>query len=43
VREFVAVGVRPFIAFTLGAAVNVVLGLFLSTRVFGAFWSGLGR
>ena len=39
VREFVAVGVRPFVAFTLGAAVNVLLGLFLSTRVFGAFWS----
>ena len=43
VREFVAVGVRPFVAFTLGAAVNVLLGLFLSTRVFGAFWSALGR
>lgn len=43
VREFVAVGVRPFVAFTLGAAVNVLLGLFLSTRVFGAFWSGLGQ
>jgi uncharacterized integral membrane protein (TIGR00698 family) len=43
VREFVAVGVRPFVAFTLGAAVNVLLGLFLSTRVFGAFWNGLGQ
>ena len=43
VREFVAVGVRPFVAFTLGAAINVLLGLFLSTRVFGAFWSGLGQ
>jgi uncharacterized integral membrane protein (TIGR00698 family) len=43
VREFVAVGVRPFVAFTAGAVVNVLLGLFLSTRVFGAFWSGLGQ
>jgi uncharacterized membrane protein YadS len=43
VREFVAVGTRPFVAFTVGAAVNVLLGLFLSTRVFGAFWSALGQ
>src|SRR6202789_4044777 len=43
VREFVSVGARPFLAFTLGAAVNVLLGFYLSTRVFGAFWSGLGQ
>ncbi len=43
IREFVAVGARPFAAFTAGAAVNVLLGLFLSTRVFGAFWSALGQ
>ncbi len=43
VRELVAVGARPFFAFTAGAAVNVLLGLFLSTHVFGAFWSGLGQ
>ena len=43
VRELVGVGARPFFAFTAGAAVNVLLGLFLSTRVFGAFWSGLGQ
>jgi uncharacterized membrane protein YadS len=42
-REFVSVGVRPLIAFTVGAAVNVLLGFFLSTRVFGAFWNGLGQ
>jgi uncharacterized membrane protein YadS len=41
-REFVAVGARPFIAFTLGVLVNAVLGFFLSTRVFGDFWRGLG-
>jgi uncharacterized membrane protein YadS len=43
VREFVAVGARPFIAFTLGVFVNVLLGFFLSTRVFGDFWRGLGQ
>jgi uncharacterized membrane protein YadS len=42
-REFVAVGARPFIAFTLGVLVNVLLGFFLSTRVFGDFWRGLGQ
>jgi uncharacterized membrane protein YadS len=42
-REFVAVGARPFMAFTLGVFVNVLLGFFLSTRVFGDFWRGLGQ
>jgi uncharacterized membrane protein YadS len=42
-RDFAATGVRPFIAFTLGAAVNVLLGFYLSTHVFVDFWSGLGR
>jgi uncharacterized membrane protein YadS len=42
-REFVAVGARPFIAFTLGVFVNAVLGFFLSTRVFGDFWRSLGQ
>ena len=43
VRELASIGARPFIAFTAGVAVNVVLGFFLSTRVFGAFWNGLGQ
>jgi uncharacterized membrane protein YadS len=43
IREFVAVGSRPFIAFTLGVLVNVALGFFLSTQVFGAFWTNLGQ
>jgi uncharacterized membrane protein YadS len=43
VRELVAVGVRPFVAFSVGAAVNILLGFFLSTRAFGAFWQGLGQ
>jgi uncharacterized membrane protein YadS len=43
VREFVAVGARPFYAFTLGVMVNVVLGFVLSTQVFAPFWNRLGQ
>jgi uncharacterized membrane protein YadS len=42
-REFVAVGARPFYAFTAGVAVNVVLGFVLSTQVFSGFWNRLGQ
>lgn len=42
-REFASVGARPLYAFTLGVLVNVVLGFFLSTRVFGDFWDRLGQ
>ena len=42
-REFVAVGARPFYAFTIGVLVNVILGFFLSTRVFFSFWDRLGQ
>jgi uncharacterized integral membrane protein (TIGR00698 family) len=41
-REFAAFGARPFYAFAIGVAVNVVLGYFLSTQVFSAFWNRLG-
>ena len=43
VRDFVTVGARPFIAFTIGVLVNVALGFLLSTRVFGDFWTNLGQ
>jgi uncharacterized membrane protein YadS len=43
IREFAAVGARPFYAFTLGVLVNVVLGFFLSTQVFDNFWNHLGQ
>jgi uncharacterized membrane protein YadS len=43
VRDFIAVGARPFLAFTAGAVVNVILGFFLSTRVFVGFWTALGQ
>jgi uncharacterized integral membrane protein (TIGR00698 family) len=42
-REFVSVGARPFYAFTIGVAVNVILGFVLSTQVFGEFWNRLGQ
>jgi len=43
IRDFASVGTRPFIAFTLGVAVNVLLGFVLSTRVFAGFWIGIGQ
>jgi uncharacterized integral membrane protein (TIGR00698 family) len=43
IREFAAVGARPFYAFTLGVAVNVVLGFVLSTQVFAEFWNRFGQ
>jgi uncharacterized integral membrane protein (TIGR00698 family) len=42
-REFASIGARPFYAFTIGVAVNVVLGFMLSTRVFNDFWNQLGQ
>jgi uncharacterized membrane protein YadS len=43
VREFASIGAKPFYAFTLGVVVNIVLGFFLSTQVFGEFWNRLGQ
>ncbi|HLZ96958.1 MAG TPA: putative sulfate exporter family transporter [Steroidobacteraceae bacterium] len=42
-RELSSVGARPFYAFSAGVAVNIVLGYFLSTQVFGDFWTRLGQ
>jgi uncharacterized integral membrane protein (TIGR00698 family) len=42
-REFVSFGARPFYAFSIGVAVNVVLGFVLSTQVFNEFWNRLGQ
>jgi len=42
-REFAAVGARPLYAFSIGVAVNVVLGFVLSTQVFAGFWNRLGQ
>jgi uncharacterized membrane protein YadS len=42
-REFVAVGAKPFYAFTAGVVVNIILGYILSTQVFVDFWTRLGQ
>lgn len=40
-REFVPSGGRPFLAFSAGVLVNVVLGYVLSVLVFGHYWANL--
>ncbi len=42
-RELKAAGWKPFGAFSIGVAVNVVLGFLLSVFVFGGYWSVLGK
>ncbi len=42
-RELKAAGWKPFGAFTIGVAVNVILGFILSVFVFGNYWSALGK
>lgn len=41
-RELAAAGAKPFLAFTTGVAVNVVIGFVLSVLVFAGYWSSLG-
>jgi uncharacterized membrane protein YadS len=43
IRDFAAVGAKPFYAFTAGVIVNVILGFVLSTQVFVDFWTRLGQ
>jgi len=40
-RELANAGSKPFIAFTAGVIVNVILGYILSVVVFGHYWSGV--
>ncbi|HLN25233.1 MAG TPA: putative sulfate exporter family transporter, partial [Patescibacteria group bacterium] len=42
-RELAPAGGKPFIAFTAGVVVNVILGFFLTTVVFASYWEGLTR
>lgn len=42
-RELAAAGRKPFLAFSAGVAVNVLLGLLLSAYVFAAHWRTLGQ
>jgi uncharacterized integral membrane protein (TIGR00698 family) len=41
--ELAKAGVRPFLAFSLGALVNIGLGFILSAVVFASHWNNLGR
>jgi len=41
-RDLASAGPRPFLAFSVGVAVNVVLGYLLSVVLFGSYWSALG-
>ena len=41
--ELARAGAKPFLAFTAGVAVNVILGLVLSAYVFAAHWANLTR
>jgi uncharacterized integral membrane protein (TIGR00698 family) len=40
-RELANAGIKPFIAFTVGVIVNVILGYILSVIVFGHYWSSI--
>ena len=40
-RELAAAGAKPFLAFTSGVVVNVILGFLLSVFVFAEYWSRL--
>ena len=40
-REFTAAGSKPFLAFTAGVIVNVILGYILSVLVFGHYWASI--
>lgn len=40
-RDLTAVGIKPFLAFTIGVAVNLPLGYWLSNHVFVEYWANL--
>ena len=40
-RELAGVGARPFLGFSAGVVVNVILGFLLSAVVFASYWQGL--
>jgi uncharacterized membrane protein YadS len=43
IKDLLTFGLKPFWAFTIGVAVNVPLGYFLSTVVFSKFWSNISE
>ncbi|HEY3639176.1 MAG TPA: putative sulfate exporter family transporter [Rhizomicrobium sp.] len=42
-RELASAGTKPFVAFSVGVAVNVALGFVLSVIVFASHWTSLTR
>jgi uncharacterized integral membrane protein (TIGR00698 family) len=42
-RELASAGIKPFLAFSAGAIVNVILGFILSALVFATHWENLVR
>lgn len=40
-RELAHAGSKPFIAFTIGVIVNLILGYFLSVVIFGDYWASI--
>jgi hypothetical protein len=42
-RSLTATGVKPFVAFTAGVAVNIAIGYALSAHVFAPYWNSLGQ
>jgi uncharacterized membrane protein YadS len=38
-----ATGIKPFLAFSAGVVVNVVIGYILSAHTFASYWSSLGQ
>src|SRR5580658_8372176 len=40
-RELAAAGSKPFVAFTAGVIVNVILGYIMSVLVFGHYWASV--
>ncbi|MDR3712848.1 MAG: putative sulfate exporter family transporter [Puia sp.] len=40
-RELANAGIKPFVAFTAGVIVNVILGYILSVVVFGHYWASV--
>ena len=41
IRELTTAGIKPFLAFTAGVTVNVILGYILSVFVFGRYWASI--
>ena len=42
-RSLTATGLKPFLAFMAGVAVNIAIGYALSAYVFAVYWNSLGQ